>query len=89
MKLSIFVLCALSTSALAVPVDLRGWSVEYITPEGEYSRVGTYPSKEACEAAISKEVQKDHGYNGHCIEWKDGDFIGSQKITENIERGNL
>jgi hypothetical protein len=54
------------------------WFVEFHAVDGRYSREGGYHSKEACEAAIPKVLQKDRGYNGHCIERKDGHFIGSQ-----------
>jgi hypothetical protein len=62
--------------------------MEFTREDGKYSRLGAYPSKEACEAAIPNELQKQKGYNGHCIEfkaghregskWIEGHFIGSQ-----------
>ena len=54
------------------------WFVEFHPIDGGYSRKGGYHSKEACEAQITKVLQKERGYNGRCIERKDGHFIGSQ-----------
>jgi hypothetical protein len=93
-------LCLLSTTALADPPDRvthgptalpGGWVMEYIQQEtGKYSRVGGYPSKATCEAALPAAMQSWRGDNGHCIEWVPqhmegnppklvrGHFIGSQ-----------
>jgi hypothetical protein len=43
-----------------VPLPEHFWTLELIQPTGEIYRT-SYPSKEACEAAI----------NGHCVEHKE------------------
>jgi hypothetical protein len=81
MRLSMLVsLCLISTAVLAYPVaEKDGWVVELEVdfPGQKYTREGVYPSKEACEAAISAVQRKK--FNGHCIEFKakEGRFIGS------------
>ena len=81
MKLSTWLLGLLiSTSALAsMQVKIGDWYVEFIKPDGSYEMVGEYVSKAACEAAIPDAI-KEHGggYNGHCVEEKNGKLIGSQ-----------
>jgi hypothetical protein len=56
------------------------WDVEFITPDGKYSRIAGYPSKETCEAAIPQVLREQSGFNGHCVymEWGTGRIIGSQ-----------
>jgi hypothetical protein len=90
-----FALLLISTAALAdLPAVHNGppspemmkemlanpWSVEFITADGQYSRIAGYPSKEACEAAIPKVLREQGGYNGHCVydDWSSGRIIGSQ-----------
>jgi len=68
-RLSMLVLCLISTAALADPPKVftgppcpemmkrmlaNPWDVEFITSDGKYSRIAGYPSKETCEAAIPR-----------------------------------
>jgi hypothetical protein len=54
--------------------------VEFITTDGQFSRMLGYPTREACEAAIPAVLKEQGGFNGHCIEWdsKSATFKGSQ-----------
>jgi hypothetical protein len=57
MRLSmLLVSCFLNTWALAdkpPPGSIKdGWVVEFTTPDGKFSRMGGYPTRDACEAAI-------------------------------------
>ena len=67
-----FALCLLSTAALAhkpSPEALQDhWVVEFITTDGQFSRMRGYPTREACEAAIPAVLKEQGGFNGHCIE---------------------
>ena len=56
------------------------WAVEFIGYMGQWSRIGGYPSKAACEAAIREELPMGQGGDGHCVymEWSTGSIIGSQ-----------
>jgi hypothetical protein len=45
------------------------WTLEIIQPSGEIYRT-SFPSKEACEAAIPAKEAEQHGYNGRCVEHK-------------------
>jgi hypothetical protein len=53
------------------------WAMEFTTGDGKYSRAVGYPSKESCKAAIPTVLRNEAGRNGHCIEWKDGHYVGS------------
>jgi len=54
------------------------WVIEFNAVDGKYRRHGdAYPSKEECEAAIPFQLRMQGGYNGHCIEFKDGHYVGS------------
>ena len=56
------------------------WVVEFNAVDGKYNRIGVgFPSKEACEAAIPFQLRMhtQGGYNGRCIELKEGNYMGS------------
>jgi len=80
MRLSRLVgLCLLSTAALAGPTRPATWAVEYSSADGKYfGRDLSFFTKEECEAAIPRVLKEWPGYQpAHCIEWKNGQFIGS------------
>jgi hypothetical protein len=54
------------------------WVIEFNAVDGKYRRVGVgFSSKAACESAIPFQLRMQGGYNGHCIEFKDGHYVGS------------
>ena len=56
----------------------KNWVVEFITSSGEYSRIGEWYSKEACETEIPRILREQAGFDGRCIQFLRGHKIGSQ-----------
>jgi hypothetical protein len=50
-----------------VPLPEHFWTLELIQPTGKIYRT-SYPTKEACQAAIPAQEAEQHGHNGHCVE---------------------
>jgi len=73
-------LCLLSATALrGHPMPEANWAVEYSSADGKYfGRDLAFLTKAECEAAIPRVLKEQPGYEpAHCIEFKDGHFLGS------------
>jgi hypothetical protein len=86
MRPSVLGLCLLSTAALANPPPMysgptprASWAVEYSSADGKYfGRDLSFSTKAECEAAIPRVLKEQPGYEpAHCIEFKDGHYLGS------------
>jgi hypothetical protein len=78
----IAVLMIIATTAIADPAATivsrppspkppHYWILELIQQSGDVTRFGWFATKEACETAVPRYEQEEHGYNGHCIEHKE------------------